>query len=163
MIRKLSLDYSAALGLARESRPLITPNPGFEYQLRVWHFCECDVYESDDSTTPDQKGPREKAAYRAWKANRDELLGRGEKAINMIRFKTVAGLAANFGKKRIQKIGESKEEGERIGEGDFEQEQKKKAWENVEKMEKEWTRRLITGKYPPWEEKEKQNVERTEN
>ena len=95
--------------------------------------------------------------------NRDELLGRGEKAINMIRFKAMAGLAANFEKKRILKDEGIKEYGGKIREGDFDLEQKKKAWGSVEKMEKEWTRRLITGKYPPREEKKKQVVERTEN
>jgi nitroimidazol reductase NimA-like FMN-containing flavoprotein (pyridoxamine 5'-phosphate oxidase superfamily) len=44
-------------------------------------------------------------------------------------------LAAAFGKKKeLEDAGEKKE----------------KRWENVEKMEEDWTRRLISGGQPPW-------------
>ena len=160
-MRKSSLDYSSALALARESRALITPNPGFEYQLRVWHFCGYDVYASDNLINPNLLSRKEKAAYKAWKSNRDEMLGRGEKAVNRARYSSVASLAAAFGKRRVQKNHEGEEVGEGKGEGKVDKEQEQNAWENVEKMEQEWTRRLIASKYPPWEKKENQDDQST--
>lgn len=160
-MRKTSLHYSSALALARESRALITPNPGFEYQLRVWHFCGYDVYASDNSINLDSSSRKEKAAYKTWKSNRDEMLGRGEEVVNRARYSSMASLAAAFGKRRLQKNDEGEEVGEGKGDGKADKEQKQKAWENVEKMEQEWTRKLITSKYSPWEEKENQDDQST--
>jgi hypothetical protein len=151
VMRALKLDYSSALALARESRALITPNSGFEYQLRVWQHCGYDVYVSESAastTSPLQ----DKYAYKVWKSNRDALLGRGEEAVNKSRFASMAKVAASFGKKRIEaeeKKGKSGIQSEEGSSG----EEKSKGWENVEKMEQEWKRRLITGEYPPWEKK----------
>jgi len=137
LMRTLSLNYTSALALARESRPLISPNEGFEYQLRVWQHCDYDVIDADG---------KEKAAYQSLKAKRNALLGRGEEAINRARAASVANLAASFGKKRMEK----NDDGDKDAKG--ESELKGKEWEIVERMEEEWTRRLISGEYPPWEE-----------
>jgi hypothetical protein len=154
-MRKFSLDYSAALSLARESRPLLTPNPGFEDQLRIWQFCNYDIYLSDDSTASDSSSPKPKPAYKAWMSKRDAMFAKGEEAINKARFASMASLAASFGKKRI----EEKEEGDREEqiESSNKFDQKQKAWEIVEQMEQMWTRRLIAGASPPWSEKEKRD------
>lgn len=161
-MRKFSLNYPAALALARESRPLVTPNPGFEYQLRVWHFCGYDIYLSDESTTSNSSSLEEKEAYKAWKSNRDAMLGRGEETINKARFASMASVAASFGRRRVQESEETRDRKDVQGEEKSEEE-KRKAWENVEKMEQEWTRRLITGTYPPWEEKKKSEKDGTGN
>jgi hypothetical protein len=129
-MRKFSVDYPAALTLAQESRPLISPNRGFSYQLRIWNDCGYDIYSFKSGLVV----PEEKASYKAWKSNRNAFLKGGEVAANQARFASVANLAAAFGKKK---------ELEDEGEG------KEKRWENVERMEEEWTRRLISGGQAP--------------
>lgn len=148
-MRSLSLDYSAALALARESRPLISPNEGFEYQLSVWQHCEFDLYFPNNV---------EKPAYKALKARRDALVGKGEEAVNRVRYASMANLAASFGKRRVKESSAS-EEKEGKGESSSSGPPKGKAWENVEKMEKEWNKRLMSGDYPPWQEKKKDESE----
>lgn len=135
MMRALKLDYSSALALARESRALITPNSGFEYQLRVWQHCGYDVYVSESAastTSPLQ----DKYAYKVWKSNRDALLGIGEEAINKSRFATMAKVAASFGKRRIEAKEEKGKKEMQGGEGSN-GEENSQGWENVEKMEQE--------------------------
>jgi hypothetical protein len=161
-MRKFSLDYSASLALARESQPLISPNPGFEYQLRVWYFCEYDVY-FEESMASKSSTPNEKKAYKAWKSNRDSILGRGEEAISKTRFALMASLAANFGKRKTKESKEGVSKEKMKGGENAQEEKKQKAWENVEKMEQEWTRRLITGNYPLWEEMKRLGDEGTGN
>lgn len=110
-MRELSLNYAAALALARESRSLITPNQGFEAQLGVWGQCKYDIFiYQPESTTA-----REKYAYKAWKSSRDGLIGRGEEAVNRTRVVSMASLAASFGKRRLQSIEKAK--GKEGGEG----------------------------------------------
>jgi hypothetical protein len=149
-MRKFSLGYSEALTLARESRALISPNPGFEYQLRIWHYCGYDIYFSDESSGVNPPTLQEKPAYKALKARRDALLGRGDEAINRARFASMANLAASFGKKRLQENDEERRSVGVQGQENSQAEEKQKAWENVEKMEQERTQKLINGKYPPW-------------
>ncbi|KAH8648785.1 protein-tyrosine phosphatase-like protein [Tricladium varicosporioides] len=148
LMRSLLLEYSEALALAREYRPLISPNEGFEYQLRVWQHCEYDPYFPNYV---------EKPAYKALKARRDALVGKGAEAVNRVRYASMANLAASFGKRRAKEglISEEREEKEvSSSSGPL----KGKAWENVEKMEKEWNRRLMSGDLPPWQEKKKNEI-----
>jgi hypothetical protein len=142
-MRLHTLPYSSALALARESRPPISPNTGFEYQLRIWEHCKYDVYSVAETTSATGAMLKEKAAYKAWKAERDNVMNRGEEAVNKARFSSMATMAAQFGKRRLDaedETGEGKE-GTGIGEGKG----KRESWERVEKMEQEWTRRLIAG------------------
>ncbi|KAL5332671.1 protein-tyrosine phosphatase-like protein [Aspergillus crustosus] len=68
MMRTFSIPYTNALALARESRSIVYPNIGFEYQLRIWGGCDYEVYHevrehnwsSDIIIIP-------KAGYTAWK------------------------------------------------------------------------------------------------
>lgn len=111
------------------------------------------MYISDVTPAINPYSLQEKTAYKAWKSNRDALIGRGEEAIKKARFAPMASLAASFGKRRAQ---ENKDDSRTVGtqdERDFKQEKKQKDWENVAKMEQEWTRRLIRGVYPPWAKK----------
>lgn len=102
-MRELSLNYAAALTLARESRSLITPNQGFKIQLGIWGQCKYDIFiHQPGSTTAPQK-----YAYKAWKSNRDSLMARGEEAVNRTRVASMASLAASFGKRRLQSIEKS--------------------------------------------------------
>ncbi|EXJ57480.1 hypothetical protein A1O7_07828 [Cladophialophora yegresii CBS 114405] len=168
-MRRFQLSYASALSLARESRPQITPNSGFEKQLRVWEFCG---YSADDwgegsgcsdNTGRRSKGERkEKPPYRAWKAERDNLLKRGEEDVNRARFSSLADMAARFGRRRQAVMaaeapeGDSEDDVERSREnsssGNEEgleqilgQEKRNKAWERVHSMEREWNERLIRG------------------
>lgn len=93
---------------------------------------------------------------------------------NRARFKGVAGLAARFGKMRGDVL-EDREGGEggendgfgREGEGGAKKGGRCEAWERVERMEEEWTRRLIggeslhsmAGREEDREEKRKENSE----
>ncbi|KFZ14094.1 hypothetical protein V502_06247 [Pseudogymnoascus sp. VKM F-4520 (FW-2644)] len=52
--------------------------------------------------------PLEKYAYKAWKYNRDGLIGRGEEAVNRTRVASMTSLAASFGKRRLQSIEKAK-------------------------------------------------------
>lgn len=119
-MRELSLNYAAALALARESRPLITPNQGFETQLGVWEQCKYDIFIHQPGSTI----PLEKYAYKAWKSNRDGLIGRGEEAVNRTRVASMASLAASFGKRRLQSIEKAKS---KMGEEEIGEEQSTKS------------------------------------
>jgi hypothetical protein len=148
-MRSFSLKYSSALALARESRSLITPNPGFEEQLRIWEHCKYDIFLPNTAFLSDEGGSmerRKKKAYKAWKSRRDALLGMGEEAVNRARFASMANMAASFGKRRAEE--EEKEMKE--SEGQSEESSaclKGKGWQNLERMEKEWTKKLISGDY----------------
>ncbi|KAL4778059.1 protein-tyrosine phosphatase-like protein [Aspergillus varians] len=45
IMRSLFIPYADALALARVSRRLITPNVGFEWQLRIWEHCGYEVFD----------------------------------------------------------------------------------------------------------------------
>lgn len=147
-MRTFSLKYSSALSMAWECRPLICPNVGFERQLRIWEFCKYDVYlrESESESAPEPV-LKEKTAYKVWKAEHDNLLNRGEEAINKARFQSMATMAAEFGKRRLKANENINTKGEE-GIVRSEEERKRKSWERVEKMEKDWNRRLIAGEDP---------------
>ncbi|OCK78047.1 phosphatases II [Lepidopterella palustris CBS 459.81] len=134
VMRTLSLTYSSALGLVCESRPQVLPNLGFEKQLRIWGFCKYDIYCARTGSKAGEAagGERvEKPAYKAWKRERDALLGRGEEAVNRERAKGMARVAAAFAKRRV--------EVKREDDG------REKGWEKVEEMERMWNRRLMIG------------------
>jgi hypothetical protein len=103
-MRHFSLPCSLALSLARDSRPLISPNAGFERQLRVWEQCKYDIYLAGSIPSG---SPKEKAAYRAWKSQRDTLLNQGEEAVNKVRFSSMASMAAEFGRRRLERKAET--------------------------------------------------------
>ncbi|KAF2183508.1 phosphatases II [Zopfia rhizophila CBS 207.26] len=104
LMRTLTLSYDTALSLARESRSLVTPNPGFERQLRIWEECQYEVYTCEPATasTP-YLPPVEKPAYKVWKQQRDDLFCQRTEDVNKIRASTMASMAAQFRKegKRI--------------------------------------------------------------
>jgi dual specificity phosphatase 12 len=102
VMRSLKIQYSAALSLAQESRPLICPNEGFERQLQAWEQCDFDVYASCGDTAEKE----EKPAYREWKNERDDLFRAGEEAVNKARALGIANMAARFAKKRQEALGQ---------------------------------------------------------
>jgi len=139
LMRTLSLPYASALSLARESRALITPNAGFEKQLRIWAFCNYSLVEPGTGSLTSASGnvvrDREKRPYTVWKRERHELVGRGDGAVNRERVRGMVGRAAELGRRRAEKEKEGKEG--RGGRG--------KEWEKMEEMEREWNRKLIGG------------------
>lgn len=129
---------------------MVCPNVGFERQLRLWGFCECDVYVREpESVSAPGLVLKEKTAYKVWKAERDNLLDRGEEATNKARFSSMATMAAEFGKRRLKANKNINSKGEEGSVGSEEEERKRKSWERVEKMEKDWNRGLIAGEDPP--------------
>ena len=93
-MRTLSLSYSEALSLARESRSLISPNSGFEEQLLIWEACGYDVFTDEGM---------QKEAYSIWQKKSDDVFGRGEEAVNKARATSMAKTVALFGKRRLLK------------------------------------------------------------
>ncbi|KAL2856284.1 protein-tyrosine phosphatase-like protein [Aspergillus pseudodeflectus] len=74
IMKYLSLPYAAALLTARQSRPVIAPNIGFEYQLRMWERCGFGVFlpggedqENDQEEEEGQVQLIEESEYAAWK------------------------------------------------------------------------------------------------
>ena len=129
---------------------MVCPNVGFERQLRLWGFCECDVYVRElELVSAPESALKEKTAYKVWKAERDNLLDRGEEATNKARFSSMATMAAEFGKRRLKANKNINSKGEEGSVGSEEEERKRNSWERVEKMEKDWNRRLIAGENPP--------------
>ncbi|KAH8800354.1 protein-tyrosine phosphatase-like protein [Xylogone sp. PMI_703] len=156
LMRTLSVPYSTALSMVRETRTWATPNRGFEYQLKVWEHCQYDVYLPDSPSTASEsisnEGPKEKPAYKAWKRERDALLSKGEEVVNRARVSSIASLAAEFGRKRkesIEAAGAVKNESEIERSNDIEERERKRQedWQRVEQMEKDWNERLISGEY----------------
>lgn len=137
------LPFSAALCLARESRPLICPNDGFERQLRTWEFCNYDVHS--DELVPDAAVRKEKRAYAVWKAERDNLLKRGEEDVNRTKSASIASMAAQFGRRRQQARRNAEKTREQGLEESVEEAKRKEEWERVEQMEHEWNERLKKG------------------
>lgn len=138
VMKKLSLTYSAALRLARESRDVITPNSGFEQQLRIYEHCKYEIHKpmrpfspAPVSTPgPDQverqlgastgdsstiEGNRElKPAYTVWKKERDIRAANGE---HLGKFSDMANMAAAFGRRRLEAQTKENEKSERANSG----------------------------------------------
>ncbi|KAK4943563.1 hypothetical protein LTR10_016857 [Elasticomyces elasticus] len=106
LMRNFQISYSAALSLARESRPIICPNQGFGTQLRAWEHCKYDIYldVEDEAGSNRTKEKKEKPPYKAWKAQRDDLLAGGEEDTNKVRFSSLASAAATLGKRRLENL-----------------------------------------------------------
>ena len=127
VMRHFSFSYSVALSLARANRPMITPNGGFERQLRIWEHCSYSIYldEADAASNQSQSSTSQletedtalvsetattiasssshqarkvKAAYKAWLAANQ--LQCGEVDVNRARWSSMAGVAARFGRLR---------------------------------------------------------------
>lgn len=101
LMRAKSLDYPSALDLARKSRSIITPNSGFGDQLRLWKEMDYTIYtkgiEKDSAGVMRTTKPQ----YEQWRANRGILLSKGEEAKQQVMRKTMAAMAAQFGKRRL--------------------------------------------------------------
>jgi dual specificity phosphatase 12 len=108
VMRTLSLPYADALSLVRQARPLVSPNIGFARQLKVWEECRYDVFVHNNE--------EEKAPYTTWKNERDELLRKGEEAVQRARVSAMGSMAAGFAQTRLEKLGEiGKEKGQMAG------------------------------------------------
>jgi hypothetical protein len=111
-MRAQSISYAKALSLARESRPIISPNTGFARQLKIWEECAYEIFVPGTS--------EEKAPYSVWKGERDELWKGGEEAIMRARVLAMGSMAAGFGRMRLtnqDNVDEVTEVGDE-GEGD---------------------------------------------
>lgn len=141
LMRTLRLPYSDALSLARASRRLITPNGGFEKQLRIWAFCEYELTVPGSGQLTSASGnvveDTVKRPYVVWKRERDLLLKQGDEVVNKERVRGMVGVAAEMGRRRRELRAQRIE-----GEGGAE---RAEGWKKVEEMEKEWNRRLING------------------
>lgn len=168
-MRHLSLSYSSALFLARSSGNSIAPNVGFERQLRIWEHCKYSIYQSDlvnrsKGSLGALKGSKRparlkiKPAYKAYLAERDNLLKRGEKDTNRARFSSMASMAAQFGRRITQREAQAQEQktsrsqtdgtgkGKALPLTKLDSEKRRRdSWERVEQMEKEWNARLMGG------------------
>jgi hypothetical protein len=139
-MRKLGMSYAPALALARESRPQITPNSGFEKQLRIWEFCQYSVLHNPDGTGV----KREKAPYKAWKEERLLLLK--DKSSNRARLAAVANMAASFGQRRQEQFGSLAALDDKEADvNDKKQERRSEAWQKVQDMEAAWNEKLMRG------------------
>ncbi|KAF2102801.1 phosphatases II [Rhizodiscina lignyota] len=143
LMHKLQLSFSAALALARDSRSMICPNDGFERQLRIWEICEYDIYTDEPSAEAAER--KEKRAYTVWKAERDNLLKRGEEDVNRARFSSMASMAAHFGKRRQEASRDAEIKREKGEEESADESERKEGWDKVKKMEEEWNDRLKRG------------------
>jgi hypothetical protein len=167
VMRHLALPYSSALSFARSSRPAITPNLGFEHQLRIWEHCKYTIYQSDPvDGSKGSLGANEspaplkiKPAYKAYLAERDSLLKRGEEDINRVRFSSMASMAAQFGRRRTEREenktsrAQTDDTGEALDSTKLDAEKRRRdSWDRVEKMEKEWNARLMGGELPGFSE-----------
>lgn len=125
------VEYSAALSQIRDSHPEVSVHPSFEKQLRIWHFCTYNIRDASGA---------EKRPYSVWKAERDELLGRGHEAITRRQTLAIGRLAADIGQRRAK-------ERENEHEVDELATERKGSWKRVEDMEETWRRKLMSGQY----------------
>ncbi|KAF2261251.1 dual specificity phosphatase [Lojkania enalia] len=102
LMRTRSIDYDAAFNFARKSRSLITPNSGFAEQLRLWQQMGYTIYEKASEGGEENGAPKMKQQYEEWKANRGILLSKGEEAKQQLIRKSMADMAARFGRQRIE-------------------------------------------------------------
>ncbi|KAF2658356.1 phosphatases II [Lophiostoma macrostomum CBS 122681] len=100
LMQEQSLDYDAALAIARISRSIIMPNSGFADQLRLWHQMGYSIYRDAEDSNEEEQEP--KLEYEEWKANRGVLLSKGQEEKQKIMFKSMADMAARFGARRLE-------------------------------------------------------------
>lgn len=53
--------------MVKRSRDIVNINPGFQQQLKVWEECQCDLFETDPTSSSSASKRKEKPAYVAWK------------------------------------------------------------------------------------------------
>ncbi|KAF1958164.1 phosphatases II [Byssothecium circinans] len=102
LMRKHSISYEAALELARKSRPIITPNSGFADQLRLWHEMTYSIYDEEKESAGEKADRKLKTQYVQWKVNKGILLSKGDQAKQEGLRKSMADMAAQFGKRRLE-------------------------------------------------------------
>jgi hypothetical protein len=107
VMRTLNISFATALAAARQSRPLISPNQGFEKQLIIWTQCDYNIYLQSTPTSSANETPKEKEPYKEWKADRDRLFVEGEEAVNKKRASAMASMAAGIGRMRSHMVEES--------------------------------------------------------
>lgn len=169
VMRHLSLSYSSALLFVRSSCRSIAPTLDFERQLRIWEHCKYTIYQPDPverakeslDASAASKSPvylKIKPAYKAYLAERSNLLKRGEEDINRARFSSMATIAAQLGRQRTEmevqaqaqehKVSRSQTDGvgKALPSAKLHAEMRRRdSWERVEQMEKEWNARLMGG------------------
>ncbi|KAF2738935.1 phosphatases II [Polyplosphaeria fusca] len=105
LMRRLGLSFDEALERARESRPIIMPNPGFADQLRVWEEVGFSIYEEREKEGEEGGKVKErvlKKRYTEWKENRGVLMSRSEEEGVRATRRGVAALAARIGALRME-------------------------------------------------------------
>jgi hypothetical protein len=102
LMRTKSIDYESALALAQKSRSIITPNSGFADQLRIWQQMHYTIYLDYIDCVRGDEGRKTKPEYEQWKADRGILLSRSEEAKQQVMRKSMANMAAAFGKRRME-------------------------------------------------------------
>lgn len=100
IMRQTKVDYDTALARARTYRDIITPNEGFESQLRLWGEMGCSIRRDNGEL---------KHQYVAWKAEKDRTVAAGEEEKNRVRAKSMASMAAEFGARRLKKVEEAEQ------------------------------------------------------
>ncbi|KAL4737725.1 protein-tyrosine phosphatase-like protein [Aspergillus similis] len=78
IMRTLVLPYKTALKIAQLSRPQISPNIGFEWQLRVWEGCGYDVFNRVPIGDQGQIMIKRKAGYEQWVDVIDKIYDRAD-------------------------------------------------------------------------------------
>ncbi|KAL3433887.1 protein-tyrosine phosphatase-like protein [Aspergillus tetrazonus] len=78
IMRTLVLPYRTALEIAQLSRPQISPNIGFEWQLQVWEGCGYDVFERVPIGNHGQMMIKRKAGYEQWVDVIDKICDRAD-------------------------------------------------------------------------------------
>lgn len=101
LMRTRSLDYEFALANARAFRSVITPNSGFADQLRLWQQMGYSIFIADQKERESTQSEI-KPEYEAWRSNRGVLLSRGEEEKQRVVRKSMADMAASFGKRRLE-------------------------------------------------------------
>lgn len=104
LMQSRSIDYEAALALAVGSRAIIGPNTGFVDQLRLWKQMNYSIYEEEPQDQGTER--KRKSQYDDWKANRGILMSKGEEAKQEVLMKSMADMAARFGRRRLELKGE---------------------------------------------------------
>jgi dual specificity phosphatase 12 len=114
LMRSLDLDYEKALAMARKYRPIITPNSGFTDQLRLWQEMEFSIHVKSAFNNTCGIIRERKPQYMEWESNRGILLSKGQKEKQAVMIKTMADMAAHFGRRRLEMKDNHPECGNRI-------------------------------------------------
>ena len=96
VMRRLRMEYDDALALVRKYRPLVTPNEGFEKQLRLWRELEWSRYDNAEIS-------KVKERYLVWLRERQEMSKKDEEERNKSRAQAVGKLTAFFAARRAER------------------------------------------------------------